>query len=80
MLLKAKVFITGHTGFKGSWMALLLLRNWCQCMWLCLLEFLSNHFEILRLDTKIKHIEGDVRDSQYLKESMIGFQPEYVSI
>lgn len=37
-----------------------------------------NHFEKLELDTKINHIEGDIRDSDHLRDALNDFQPEYV--
>ena len=29
-----KVLVTGHTGFKGAWLTLLLIKNGCASIWL----------------------------------------------
>lgn len=75
----ARVFITGHTGFKGSWLAFLLNQMGADVVGYALPPATSvNHFELLGLNSKIKHIVGDIRDSQLLMDSIIDFQPEYV--
>ena len=54
-----KVFLTGHTGFKGSWLAFLLNELGANVMGFALpLPTAVNHFDLLGLDKKIKHIEG----------------------
>ncbi len=73
-----KVFITGHTGFKGSWLAFLLHEMGAKVCGYALPSAPKSHFEMLKLGTKIKHIEGDIRDSVRLSNSMNNFQPEYV--
>jgi len=76
---KKKVFITGHTGFKGSWLAFLLHEIGADVMGFALPpEPPVNHFNLLKLDKKIKHIEGDVRDSSLLSAAVNDFQPEII--
>ena len=74
-----KVFITGHTGFKGSWLAFLLSEMGAE---VCGYALASNgprtHFEMLKLGSKIRHIEGDIRDVSRLNSEMCRFQPEFV--
>ena len=54
-----KFFITGHAGFKGSWLAFLLNELGANVMGFALpLPTAVNHFDLLGLDKKIKHIEG----------------------
>lgn len=74
-----KVFITGHTGFKGSWMAFLLHEMGAKvCGYALPPTGPHNHFVMLGLETKIKHIEGDIRHSGHLRDALNDFRPEYV--
>jgi CDP-glucose 4,6-dehydratase len=74
-----KVFITGHTGFKGSWLAFLLNEMGADVMGFALPPATTiNHFDLLGLDKKIKHVEGDIRDASLLANTLNEFQPEFV--
>ena len=75
----ARVFITGHTGFKGSWLAFLLNELGAEVMGFALPPATTiNHFDLLSLDKKIKHVLGDIRDATTLTNAMNEFQPEFV--
>lgn len=74
-----RVFITGHTGFKGSWLAFILAEVGAEVMGYALPPVEGpSHFELLRLARRIKHIEGDIRDGEALNAAMVGFRPEFV--
>lgn len=74
-----RVFVTGHTGFKGSWLCLLLSRAGAEILGYALEpETTPNHFDMLGLSNKIHHVLGDVTNGAHLKETMSSFQPEYV--
>jgi CDP-glucose 4,6-dehydratase len=74
-----KVFITGHTGFKGSWLAFLLNEIGADVMGFALPPAAAmNHFDLLGLDKKIKHVAGDIRDASLLADKLNEFQPEFV--
>ena len=74
-----KVFITGHTGFKGSWLAFLLNEIGADVMGFALPPTTAvNHFDLIGLDKKIKHVVGDIRDASLLATKLIEFQPEFV--
>jgi len=74
-----RVFITGHTGFKGSWLAFLLHEVGAKVTGYALApESDPNHFDLIELKKKINHIEGDILDVTKLETVMIDFQPEYV--
>jgi len=74
-----RVLVTGHTGFKGSWLAFLLKRLGCEVAGYALPpEYPGSHFELLGLDNIIWHIEGDIRDGEKLASVIREFQPEFV--
>ena len=74
-----KVFITGHTGFKGTWLSFILNEVGAEVMGYALDPIEGpSHFNMLNLSLKIKHIIGDVRDAARLDNTMHKFQPEYV--
>ncbi len=74
-----KVFITGHTGFKGSWL----------CLWLHSLGAVvtgyalqppttPSLFEICRIEKLVTSLMGDVTDGQSLAAAMDAVQPEII--
>ncbi|MFZ2959392.1 MAG: CDP-glucose 4,6-dehydratase [Candidatus Ozemobacteraceae bacterium] len=73
------VFLTGHTGFKGSWLAF-----WLHSLGAHVIGFSlepptkPSLFETLGLSKKITHIIGDVRDLDALRTEMGRRQPEFV--
>lgn len=73
------IFLTGHTGFKGTWLTFLLTEVGANVMGYSLEpESDPSHFNMLKLDKKIKHIIGDVRDTSKLATTLKSFNPEYV--
>ncbi len=75
----SKVMITGHTGFKGSWLAFLLREIGAEVLGYALPPPKKESlFATLRLDKFIHHIEGDVRDGAKLVAAMDNFKPEFV--
>lgn len=74
-----RVFITGHTGFKGSWLAFLLHEVGANVMGFALEPMGDvNHFNLLSLNKKIRHVVGDVCDERHLIKSLCDFKPDYV--
>lgn len=74
-----RVFITGHTGFKGSWLSLWLHHLGAQvCGFALAPPTTPALFNILGLEQKIQSITGDVRDLAALTAAMQSFQPEIV--
>lgn len=74
-----RVLVTGHTGFKGSWLTFLLTEVGADVLGYALApDPERSHFEMLRLTDKIIHIVADIRDSTTLADAMQSFQPEYV--
>lgn len=74
-----RVLVTGHTGFKGSWLTLLLNSLGAEVMGYALApEYAGGHFERLGLEKQIRHVTGDVRDLDRLRQEVEAFQPEIV--
>ena len=74
-----RVMVTGHTGFKGSWLTFLLKESGAEVAGYALPpEHAGSHFERLRLAKAIHHVEGDVRDGAKLAAAMRDFSPEFV--
>ena len=74
-----RVLVTGHTGFKGSWLSIWLHELGAEVLGYSL-EAPSepNNFSICRLEDKIRHVHGDVRDLDHLQSVFEEFQPEIV--
>jgi CDP-glucose 4,6-dehydratase len=74
-----RVFLTGHTGFKGSWLALWLSRLGAQIRGYALDPGTEpNMFSLASVGTVVEDIRGDVRDYAKLEASMTEFKPEVV--
>ena len=76
-----RVLVTGHTGFKGSWMCrVLLLAGAGVCAYALEPPPEPSLFELAGLegDGKIKSFIGDIRDYGKLKEVFDEFKPEVV--
>jgi len=74
-----KVFITGHSGFKGSWLAFILNLFGANVTGYALEPPTSpSLFALIELDKKITSIIGDVRDLDNLQRAFEKFQPEIV--
>ena len=73
------MLITGHTGFKGSWLAIWLKELGADIVGYSLAPPSEpNNFEATRLREKITHIHGDIRDLDRLMETFTKYQPEFV--
>ncbi len=73
------VLITGHTGFKGSWLALWLHRLGANVTGFALPPNTSpNHFDLIELQNLIQHTEGDIRDFKALQQTVNMAKPEIV--
>ncbi len=74
-----KVFITGHTGFKGSWLCLWLDKLGADVTGYALASPTNpNLFSQCRVDKIVKSVISDVRDSRSIHEAMDSAAPEIV--
>ena len=74
-----KVLITGHTGFKGSWLSLWLQKKGAHLTGYSLSPPTTpNLFDILNLDCGMHSVLGDVCDIDHLKAVFKEIQPEIV--
>jgi CDP-glucose 4,6-dehydratase len=74
-----KVFVTGHTGFKGSWLAQWLLELGATVHGYALIpETTPSLFDQLGLAHRLEHEIADIRDAETVKKSLLNFQPDFV--
>ena len=74
-----KIFVTGHTGFKGSWLCKILINAGAEVTGYSLpAPTTPNLFEIVGLEGQMTSIIGDIRDYEALKEAFDKAQPEIV--
>jgi CDP-glucose 4,6-dehydratase len=74
-----RVFLTGHTGFKGSWLALWLSRLGAQVRGYALDACTEpNLFNLASVGSVVEDVRGDVGDYAKLEASITGFAPEVV--
>lgn len=73
-----RVFITGHTGFKGAWLTQILLNHGAKICGYSLKADELSLFNKLGLENQIEHHEGDVRDYKTLERVVNAFVPEFV--
>ena len=74
-----RVMVTGHSGFKGSWIAEWLLSLGAEVAGYSLAPDTNpSHFDILGLSGRIRHVVGDVRDAASIAALVQDFQPAIV--
>lgn len=74
-----RVFITGHTGFKGSWLCQMLVGAGAEVTGYALpAPTQPNLFELAGLEGKMTSILGDIRDRDKLKAAFDAARPEIV--
>ena len=73
------VLITGHTGFKGSWMCKLLSMAGAKVIGYSLTPPTTpSLFELSGVEKEIVSVIGDIRDLAKLNETMQKYRPEIV--
>ncbi|MCM1213548.1 MAG: CDP-glucose 4,6-dehydratase [Lachnospiraceae bacterium] len=76
---KKKVLITGHTGFKGTWMCQTLLQLGADVTGYALKPPTEpSLFALSHMEDRMDSIEGDIRDLEHLRSVFAQAQPEIV--
>ena len=74
-----RVLITGHTGFKGSWMTFWLNKLGAEVAGFSLdPEGSPSLFELLKLEGSCEHYIHDIREPEPIKKRILEFQPDIV--
>lgn len=74
-----RVFVTGHTGFKGSWLCQILLNCGAEVTGYALLAPTEpNLFALAGLGNKMHSVIGDIRDKEKLQKTFDEARPEIV--
>jgi CDP-glucose 4,6-dehydratase len=74
-----RVLLTGHTGFKGAWLAL-----WLQSLGARVTGFADgvptdpSLYELARVGAGMESVEGDIRDPEAITRALAGCEPEVV--
>ena len=75
----SKVLVTGHTGFKGSWMSLWLNQLGAEVHGISIdLASEPSHFTVANIASWINDHRIDIRDAQSLKALVEKIQPDFV--
>tara|TARA_B100000989_G_scaffold3409_1_gene2374 strand:+ start:16881 stop:17951 length:1071 start_codon:yes stop_codon:yes gene_type:complete len=74
-----KILITGHTGFKGSWLTLWLLLKGAKIIGLSKnINTRPSHFQLLNIKKKIKHYQVDLKNLSKIKKIINNSRPDYI--
>lgn len=74
-----RVLVTGHTGFKGSWLSLWLTELGASVVGFALPpKTPQDHFVEAGIASLVSHVEGDIRDAASLERVVSEAQPEFV--
>ena len=73
------VLITGHTGFKGSWLSLWLAKMGASVFGVSLgVQTVPSHFDVASLASRVNDYRHDIRDSNALNRFIQEIQPDFV--
>lgn len=74
-----KVFVTGHTGFKGAWLCMMLMKAGAEVKGYSLLPSYKNSlFELFGNKLDIDSQIADIRDAEKINKSICDFQPDFL--
>ena len=74
-----RILVTGHTGFKGSWMCQLLIMAGAQVTGYALSSPTDpSLFDMCHISEKMNSVTGDIRDLEHMKKVFAQVRPEIV--
>jgi CDP-glucose 4,6-dehydratase len=74
-----RVLVTGHTGFKGSWLSIWLTELGADVIGYALDPYTErDNFELSKISSKIIDIRADIRDFDKLEYTFQKYRPEFV--
>ena len=75
-----KVFVTGHTGFKGGWLCVWLKMLGAKvCGYSLIPNYQPSLFEVLDLNVKIdQSVIGNILDERQLERTLTNFKPDII--
>lgn len=73
-----RVLLTGHTGFKGAWLAHWLARMNAQVSGIALEPATPSLFQLLDLEHRMQSVTHDIRDGAFVDGLIAELQPEIV--
>ena len=74
-----RVLVTGHTGFKGTWLCKILINaGSIVCGYSLNAPTNPNLFTLSKIENQMESVLGDIRNFEYLKKCFDAFQPEIV--
>lgn len=73
-----KVFITGHTGFKGAWLSQMLLHLGSNIKGYSKGAEIISLYNILELDSRVESVYENIQNLESLKKAILEFKPDIV--
>tara|TARA_B100001123_G_C15273459_1_gene1011203 strand:+ start:194 stop:1297 length:1104 start_codon:yes stop_codon:yes gene_type:complete len=75
----SNVIVTGHTGFKGSWLVAWLKNLGANVMGLSINEPTKpSHFKVSKINSGIKDIRIDIKNKKKLEKTIIRYKPKFL--
>ena len=73
-----RIFITGHTGFKGSWLTSCLLNFGAKVMGFSQIDERIKHYKKICYYKKVKNVYSDILNYKDLKQKILKFNPQII--
>jgi len=73
-----KVFLTGHTGFKGTWLTIWLQMMGAEVKGYALKPEKESLFNQVKTQLKIDSVIADIRNRNRIEKEILDFQPDFI--